>query len=149
MPGRRLGSREFPLVDKVMTTLSNSTVSRLRYHPNAYQFVFAALRYAQERLGRPAFDDGLSEDAHISGAELLEGVRVLALRQFGLMTIPVFRQWGIESTDDFGRIVFELIERGEMKKTDRDQLADFFDIYSFAQVFDSEYQIDTSKAFQR
>jgi len=109
--------------------------------------VFAALRHAQEQLGRAGYDDTTAEDAHISGQELLEGVRRLATHQFGLMTCTVFRHWGIQSTEDFGRVVFELIERGEMKKTERDQLADFCDIYEFDQVFDSEYEIDLCKAF--
>ena len=88
------------------------------------------------------------ESAHVTGAELLEGIRQFALEQFGLMTRTVFRRWGIFSTDDFGRIVFELIDRGELRKTERDQLSDFFSVYEFEDVFDREYRVDTAKAFQ-
>ncbi len=88
-------------------------------------------------------------DAHISGVELLEGIRAFALTQFGLMTCTVFRRWGIRSTDDFGNIVFELIERGEMSKTDRDQLSDFFEVYDFADVFDRDYQVEVQRAFTK
>lgn len=122
---------------------------RLKYHPQAYQFVFAALRYTQEQLGREAPQEPDDEAAHISGRELLHGVRQLALRQFGYLACLVFRNWGITGTDDFGRIVFELIERGEMRKTERDQLSDFFDVYSFEDAFDRDYRVDTSKAFVR
>ena len=132
-----------------MTITRKSTTRRLRYHHNAYQFVFAALRHTQQRLGRMAVSHGPDEeDAHISGQELLAGIREFALEQFGLMTISVFRQWGIESTDDFGRIVFELVERGEMRKTERDRLSDFSDVYDFAEVFDRRYRIDTGHAFE-
>ena len=86
---------------------------------------------------------------HISGPELLAGIRELAVQQFGLMTIPVFRAWGVQSTDDFGRIVFEMIERGEMRKTERDRLTDFFDVFDFEDVFDRNYRIDTKSAFRR
>jgi uncharacterized repeat protein (TIGR04138 family) len=130
-----------------MSTTSKTLSTRLRYHQNAYDFVFSALRYTQEKLGRTVAFGPEDEDAHITGPELLEGLRRLALKQFGLMTRTVFRHWGIHSTDDFGRIVFELVERGEMRKTERDQLQDFFEVYAFEDVFDRCYQPDLSKAF--
>ena len=127
-----------------MNTTSKTAIPRLRYHHNAYQFVFAALRYTQESMERSG-DEG---DSHISGQQLLEGIRKFALRQFGPMTLTVFRHWGIRTTDDFGRIVFELIERGEMRKTERDELNDFFDLYDFEEVFDREYRVDCQSAFR-
>ena len=130
-----------------MTTASNTTTQRLRYHHNAYEFVFAALRYTQKKLGRAAADDPQDDAAHISGPELLDGIRRLGIEQFGLMATTVFRHWGVHGTGDFGRLVFEMIECGEMRKTDRDQLDDFFDIYDFEDAFDHQYQIDTTRAF--
>lgn len=133
-----------------MSTTSKSAVpQRVRYHREAYRFVFAALRYTQQRLGRTRRKDPEDPDAHITGRELLEGVRDLALEQFGLMTTTVFRHWGVYATEDFGRIVFELVERGEMRKTDRDQLSDFFNVYDFEDVFDRQYRIPVSRAFRR
>ncbi len=130
-------------------TISSKQAPRLRYHPNAYRFVSAALPYAQKILNR-TYSVGMDdESAHITGPELLEGIRQFALEHFGLMTLSVLRRWGIRSTDDFGRIVFELIDRGEMRKTDRDQLSDFFGVYDFEDVFDRDYQIDTTRAFPR
>lgn len=131
-----------------MSTTSNSIAPRLRYHHNAYQFVFAALRYTQEQLARTGRNPE-DEEAHITGQELLEGIRQLALEQFGLMTIAVFRTWGVHSTEDFGRIVFELVERGEMRKTERDRLSDFSDVYDFEDAFDRDYVVDTSRAFRK
>ena len=60
----------------------------------------------------------------------------------------MFRHWGITSTEDFGRIVWDLIEGGEMRRTDRDQLSDFSSVYDFEETFDRDYQIDTSAAFR-
>lgn len=133
-------------------SLIKTETTGLKYHPDAYRFVDQALRHTQRRLGRAAAENAREEEfdedsAHISGRELLDGIRDLAINEFGLMTIPVFRHWGIRATDDFGRIVFDFIERGAMRKTDRDQLTDFFDVYDFDQVFDQEYQIDMSEAF--
>lgn len=117
----------------------------LRYHPQAYLFVTEALRQAQELVGKDHVED--EESAHISGRELLEGVRVLALKQYGMMTPSVFASWGITATEDFGHIVFEMVERDELRKTERDQLSDFCDVYTFADVFKDGYVINTDKAF--
>lgn len=128
-----------------MTTLRKPKQKRT-YHSNAYQFVFAALRHAQENLGRDRSDQNTG---HVSGRELLEGVRELAKQHFGLLAITVFADWGIHSTEDFGRIVFELIESGEMRKTDDDHLEDFVDVYDFHKSFVDDYEVDTARAFSR
>jgi uncharacterized repeat protein (TIGR04138 family) len=60
----------------------------------------------------------------------------------------VFAHWGARCTADFGRIVFELIERGEMRKTDRDTLEDFVEVFDFDQALVREYPIDTRAAFE-
>jgi uncharacterized repeat protein (TIGR04138 family) len=121
---------------------------RLKYHENAYEFVREALQFTQERLHRKRRTSEADElEVHITGAELLRGIRELALDQYGLLARIVFRRWGVRTTDDFGRIVFELVERGEMRKTQRDRLSDFFDVYDFAEAFDLNYEVDTSKAF--
>ncbi len=131
-----------------MTATSEHPSQRLRYHQNAYRFVFEALQYTQERLDRKRQTSEADEvDAHISGQELLSGIRDLALEQFGMLASTVFRRWGIRATEDFGRIVFELVERGEMRKTDRDQLSDFCDVFDFEETFDNDYTIDTGRAF--
>jgi uncharacterized repeat protein (TIGR04138 family) len=120
---------------------------RLLFHPHAYVFVSEALKTAQELIGRQSVDR-LAETHHISGPELLEGVRVLGLRLYGLMAPVVFRHWGLASTDDFGRIVFEMIDRGEMRKSDTDQLSDFHGVYAIDETFAHDYKIDVWKAFR-
>lgn len=128
-----------------MTTL-RQTVQKRKYHKNAYQFVFAALRHVQEQLGRDRSDQNTG---HVSGRELLEGVRDLGQQHFGLMTMSVFARWGVTGTEDFGKIVFELIDAGEMRKTDDDVLDDFVDVYDFRRAFVEDYQVDTARAFSR
>jgi uncharacterized repeat protein (TIGR04138 family) len=122
---------------------------RLNFHPHAYLFLSEALKTAQEVAVRHLMGKRIDETFHISGQELLEGVRVLGLRQYGPMAPVVFRHWGLKSTDDFGRIVFEMIERGEMRKSDRDQLSDFHAVYNFDDEFSENYRIDVSKAFRK
>ena len=133
-----------------MTATSEHASQRLKYHQNAYRFVFQALQYTQERLDRKRHTSESESDeaaAHISGQELLSGIRDLALEQFGMLAGTVFNRWGVRGTEDFGRIVFELVERGEMRKTDRDRLSDFSDVFDFEETFDHDYTIDTSTAF--
>ncbi len=132
-----------------MTSTTNLSQPKLQYHPNAYDFVFEALQQAQELYAQTVTNEKEQEEAHVSGQELLEGVKILATKQLGLMTTTVFKQWGIKSTKDFGKIVFEMIEHGRMRKTDNDRLEDFVDLYDFEQVFDLDYAIDTSEVFNR
>ena len=129
-----------------MNTTQKTPPSRLRYHPNAYRFLFAALRRSQQNLGRQAHgaDDS---PAHITGPELLEGIREFSLEQFGLLARTVFHCWSIHTTDDFGRMVFDLIERGEMRKTDTDQISDFSEVFEFEEALENSYRIDVSHAF--
>lgn len=132
-----------------MTTTSHTTNARKKYHPNAYRFIFPALKYSQERFRQPEIFGGepVDSETHISGQELVHGIRLYASDQFGLLARTVFNSWGIHTTEDFGRIVFELIDRGEMKKTEQDSIHDFCDLYDFEEVFDEQYIVDVSKAF--
>jgi uncharacterized repeat protein (TIGR04138 family) len=126
-----------------MTTVRNRVGSRT-YHPHAYHFVFSALRFIQGRLGR---NSAFEETGHISGRELLEGVRLLSIQHFGMLAIPVLAHWGITATDDIGRIVFELIESGQMRKNDQDQITDFYGVFDFNKAFHEDYTIDLDSAF--
>lgn len=135
----------FKMSSVSMSSTGSPPRQKMLFHPQAYLFLSEALRVAQEQLGREDEADETSESGHISGPELLDGVRLLGLRQFGMMAPSVFHHWGIRSTGDFGRLVFELIERGQMRKTDRDQLSDFFDVYDFQNVFVDDYRVDLRK----
>ena len=126
-------------------TITHKPCRQSAYHPGAYQFVFAALQHVQDNLGR---DRQSEQSGHVSGRELLHGIRDLALQHFGLMTLSVFAAWRITGTEDFGKIVFELVEVGRMRKTDDDHLDDFVGVYDFRADFDVDYEIDTSTAFR-
>jgi uncharacterized repeat protein (TIGR04138 family) len=118
-----------------------------RYASEAYEFVFQALAHTQKMLGRApreprTMDEPGPEQAHhVTGPELLEGVRDLALREFGLLARTVLRMWGINRTDDVGEIVFNLIEAELMSKTDEDTRADFRDVYDLDKALVEDYRI--------
>ena len=115
-----------------------------RYAYEAYEFVYAALAHTQKKLGRPtpraSGEEPRAED-HVTPYDLLEGIRDLALAEFGLMARTVFRLWGIERTDDFGEIVFNLIDANLMSKTPSDSRADFQGIYNLDEALVHAFQI--------
>ncbi len=120
-----------------------------RYVYEAYEFVFAALGHTQRMLGRvPSEEEAAAPGPqyHVSGRELVEGIRDLALREFGRMARVVFRIWGINRTADFGEIVFNLVRANLMSKTDQDSLADFTDVYDLDQALVHEFQIKLDEA---
>jgi uncharacterized repeat protein (TIGR04138 family) len=122
-----------------------------RYAYEAYEFVFQALHHTQKMLGREP-PEGARHDPegeskyHVSGPELLEGIRDLALREFGLLAHTVFRLWGIHSTADFGEIVFNLIEAGLMSKTPNDRREDFHNVYDLEEALVQGFRIQLDEA---
>lgn len=72
---------------------------------------------------------------HISGRELCAGLRAYAISQYGLLARAVLRSWGIHRCEDFGRIVFEMVDGGLMHKTDRDTIHDFENVFDFREAF--------------
>lgn len=114
-----------------------------RYTREAYEFVYAALAHTQRLLGRVPTEIASGEgEYHVSGPQLLEGIRDLALREYGLMARTVFHLWGIDRTADFGEIVFNLIEANLMSKTEQDCRDDFRDVYDLDQVLVRDFRID-------
>ena len=97
-----------------------------KYNERAYIFVLAALEFAQTRL--PA-------RRHLSGVELAWACRDFALAQFGMLAAAVLTHWGVRTTEDFGHIVFMLIDVGLLARQPTDRLEDFEGVYDFAEVF--------------
>jgi uncharacterized repeat protein (TIGR04138 family) len=102
-----------------------------RYSKDAYVFVREALDHTQKMIGKPKKD----EIRHVSGQELLGGIRDYALQQYGPMTITVLDEWGVRRCEDFGELVFNMVESGLLAKTDKDSHDDFKNGYSFEEAF--------------
>jgi uncharacterized repeat protein (TIGR04138 family) len=109
-----------------------------RYDKRAYSFVRSGLDYAvcemQKRDRARA-----SQSRHITGQELLDGLRVYSLDQFGPLTRTVLESWGVSRCEDFGEIVFNLIEYGILSKTDEDKKEDFASTYTFTAAFEEPF----------
>jgi len=74
-------------------------------------------------------------ERHVSGRELCEAARQYALQQYGYMAPTVLGTWGVHRTSDFGELVFNMIEIGQMRKTRHDKREDFHDVYDFGDAF--------------
>jgi len=103
-----------------------------RYQRDAYFFVREALDHTQKRTGKAPAQD---EVCHVSGQELLDGIRDYALQQFGPMTLSVLEAWGIQRCEDFGEIVFNMVETRLLAKTEQDSREDFKSGYDFHEAF--------------
>lgn len=96
------------------------------FRPEAYVFVLEALELAVASQDEPG---------HVSGEDLLEGIRGLGRDRYGALAGVVFNAWGVRGTVDFGRIVFHLVDEGLLHKRDEDTLADFIDKFDFREAF--------------
>jgi uncharacterized repeat protein (TIGR04138 family) len=101
-----------------------------RYKVAAYAFVMLALNYTLSKLDKPR---------HVTGRELLGGIRKFGLAQYGPMTKTVFDYWGVRRTRDFGEIVFNLVEHKLLGKTEEDKIEDFESVYDFEEEFVKNY----------
>jgi uncharacterized repeat protein (TIGR04138 family) len=130
-----------------------------RYTLDAYLFILEALSFAQETLdmgeepaaeeleplaeveagGKPRQRTGRGRkrqaQRHVSGQQLCEAARLYGLQQYGYLAPKVLATWGIRATDDFGEIVFNMIDIGQMRKTKADRREDFHRVYDFAEAF--------------
>ena len=102
------------------------------YPPEAFQFVRDGLSHTV-RVSHGQADD---ENRHVSGQQLCFGLKDYALKRYGMLARTVLERWGIRKTDDFGKIVFAMVDAGLMRKTDEDTFEDFSGVYSFDEAFD-------------
>ena len=112
----------------------------IRYREDAYIFVMEALAFTQKKY---------KCTKHVKGEEMLQGMKELLLHKFGPMTLTVLKHWGINNTEDFGNIVFNLVENRVLSKTEDDNIEEFRDGYDFGEVFDSGYRKQLAKKISR
>jgi uncharacterized repeat protein (TIGR04138 family) len=122
-----------------------------RYDADAYDFLREALDFTQKSLGRAEkvrHREGPSTDPdhHVTGQQLLNGIRDFAIQRFGPMTAMVFESWGIKGTEDFGEIVFNMVGEGLLGKTENDSPKDFKAVYDFDVVFRQPYLPKTKQS---
>jgi uncharacterized repeat protein (TIGR04138 family) len=110
--------------------LDSIVASDPRYQRDAYVFLRDALDFTTKQQKKKG-----ASVRHVTGPELLDGVRWYALKEFGPMVMTVFDNWGIHCCEDIGNIVFNLIGAGVFGKTDEDSIEDFKNVYAFEEAF--------------
>ena len=108
-----------------------------RYHSEAYSFVFEALDYTVRARNESAGEEAV-HNQHVTGPELLDGVREFAIETFGCMALSVLLSWGIRESGDFGEIVFNLVDIGLLNRRADDTRLDFAEGYDFEQAFERD-----------
>jgi len=111
--------------------LQELAVRDKRYDLEAYVFVQRSLGYLLDNLGRRR---------HVGGRELLEGIREFALKEYGPLARDVLAHWGVRSCEDFGEIVFGMVDTGLLSKTEQDSKDDFRGGYDFEDVFERPFR---------
>jgi len=107
------------------------------YPLEAYNFVREGLSFTVQRLHE--HPETMSDhDRHISGQDLCLGLRDFAIEQYGLMAPIVMSHWHVKRTEDFGRIVFAMVDAGLMSKTDEDTIDDFRGVFDFHEAFNRD-----------
>ena len=118
-------------------------IAEKRYHRDAYLFLRDALEHTRqmiareqkEKLIKPRRTSVKHVDQHVSGQQLLAGIREYALLTFGPMAITVLAEWNVHKCEDFGELVFIMVENRLLKKTENDSRADFENGYDFNEAF--------------
>ena len=109
-----------------------------RYALGAYDFTREAVSYASHVV--------FATGTHVSGRDLLEAIRRLLHERYGALAADVLEAWGVRRTEDFGDIVFRLVESGFLSTTEDDRPEDFRAVYSFDDVFrESDYWAERFK----
>jgi uncharacterized repeat protein (TIGR04138 family) len=116
-------------------TLEKILESDSRYQREAYHFIREALDFTQHSVSK----ENRGQVRHVSGQELLIGIRDFALQQFGPMSKMVLNEWGITKSDDFGELVFNMIENGLLAKNQNDTRDHFRNGYDFTDAFSKPF----------
>ncbi len=87
-----------------------------RYDIEAYLLVQNALSFLLSQL---------KERRHVSARELLGAIRQYTGQEYGPLGREVLEHWGVRKPEDFGEIVFNMISKGLLKKTEEDRKEDF------------------------
>jgi uncharacterized repeat protein (TIGR04138 family) len=131
--------------DTFQQAIAEICVRDPRYAAESYYFLREGLDFTVKALKKPA--DG--PERHVTGQELTEGLRQYALQEYGPLALTVLRAWGIQRTEDFGEIVFNLVESGKLGKTDKDDRKDFANGYDFFEAFAKPYEVTEEPARPR
>jgi len=115
-----------------------------RYAPEAFRFLFESLNYAIRVAGK---ENAEGAQRHVTGQQVLEGMRQYGLQIFGPLAAQVWRSWGIHSSLDWGHVVFLLVDANLLNRQESDTIEDFRDGFDFDEAFVDGYRPDVLPDF--
>jgi uncharacterized repeat protein (TIGR04138 family) len=115
----------------VQAALEKISQRDARFDREAYLFVREALNYTQKQVSKA----NKNKVRHVTGVELLAGIRDYALHEYGPMAQYILQHWGVKSCEDVGAIVFNMVDANLLAKTENDTQADFKGVYNFEEAF--------------
>jgi uncharacterized repeat protein (TIGR04138 family) len=128
-----------PINETTRKTLEQVVHECGRYPIEAFEFVRHGLTYTVEQIhgDRKATKADRDEEKsfHVSGQQLSWGLRNYAVHRYGILAATVLSHWNITRTNDFGKIVFAMVESKLMAKTDDDDIRDFYNVFDFKTAF--------------
>ena len=134
-----------PTNEPVQQKSLHEVVAQLDMYPiEAFEFVREGLAYTVDKL-HGKFEPDSTACRHVSGQQLCEGLREYALLRWGMLARTVLRRWDINTTLDFGRIIFAMVDNGLMQKTADDSVEDFRKVYDFKTAFEFGYRISSQQ----
>ncbi len=133
------------MTDQMEMSTSPLCQAGKRYPPQAFEFIRQGLSHAVSQVhGQIDPASELDESAHITGPQLCMGLRDYAIQRYGSLARMVLTTWGVQSTDDFGCLVFAMIDAGLLRKSDQDQIEHFHSVFDFAEAFPGVDEIGSS-----
>ena len=111
-----------------------------RFRPGAYEFVMEGLVFAQKKFKR---------ERHVTGSELLDALKDFSVHKFGPLAETVLNYWGVHTTEDFGHIVFNMVEHKLLAKQDEDTFEAFKNGFDFREAFTKGYRRQLEKEIGR
>jgi uncharacterized repeat protein (TIGR04138 family) len=116
-----------------------------RYSPAAFLFLLESLQVAVKLAGKEALE---GTERHVTGQQVLSGMREHALAQFGPLAAQVWRSWGVRTTLDWGKVVFLLVDNGLLNRQESDTIEDFRDGFDFDEAFVRDYEVETAPGLE-
>lgn len=120
-----------PMNQTFLEHIEKIVMADQRYAADAYAFVMEALAYTQKRFG---------SERHVTGEELLEGIRELVVKEYGFLAVEVLHNWGVRTTEDLGHIVFNLVDHGILGKQEDDSFDSFRNGFDFTSTLGKDYR---------
>jgi uncharacterized repeat protein (TIGR04138 family) len=118
--------------------LSRIVETDSRYDREAYVFLRQALDFChrtEAKAGKRIRVTEKTGENHVSVARLLDGIREYALQEYGPMAMMVLNSWGVKSCEDFGEIVFKMVEHRLLSVTEQDTREEFRKGFDFFAAF--------------